>query len=232
MSATFGLTEADLTVQRLEDAPRRLIPRQCSRPRQAGGGHGVAPRLVEQHVGHRVAETIERYQHAGHAVDHAAAMSADVGGDRRRSACRRFGERQAPALGQRRAADEPGALVLGDELGMASGDRRSVIHSLRSVRSDACLERRPQRAVADDRSVADRAHADARPRRPRSVRPGASPAPVGRHRARAATALRPPPGWNIGSTPLLTATTRSGRKPRPSRSSRVASDGVSVSVRR
>ena len=45
--------------------------------------------VVEQHVGDRVAELVGRGEHAGDAVDDAAAVAADVGGDRRRAARRR-----------------------------------------------------------------------------------------------------------------------------------------------
>ena len=78
----------------------------------------VAPVVVEQHVGHRLAEPLERCQHAGHAVDDAAAMPADVGGHGGRAARRSLGDGQPPSLGQRCAADQPRPLVQGDELGV------------------------------------------------------------------------------------------------------------------
>ena len=63
-----------------------------------------------------LAEALGRCEDAGAAVDHRAAMTADVGGDRRCAACCRLRQRQSPSLGERGAEDDPRMAILVDQL--------------------------------------------------------------------------------------------------------------------
>ena len=69
-----------------------------------------ASRVAEE-VGDRRPEPVVGDEHAGLAVDDGAAMAGDVGGDRRGAARAALGQRHPPALGVRRAHDQPGPAV-------------------------------------------------------------------------------------------------------------------------
>ena len=98
---------------------------------------------------------LERNEYAGDAIDDAAAMSVDIGGDRRGAARGSFGERETPAFGERCAGHQPRLLIQLDELGVAqlAGQMDPITGT---VVRDAFLQRRPQRAFAHDHQLQPR----------------------------------------------------------------------------
>ncbi len=132
-----------------QDPERRRVPREGAGAGERVGGEPLPQPVIGEHPGEGVTELVERGEHPGDAVDHAAAVAADVGRDRRGATRRGLREREAPALGERRTRDEPRPLVALDEVGVGQlTDEADPV--ARALGGDECVELGTHRPAAHD----------------------------------------------------------------------------------
>ena len=108
--------------------------------------------VVVEHADERGGQVGRRASQPGHPRHHGVAMAPDVGDHRRRAAGGGLGDRHAPALGHRRAGQDPRRPVEGDEL--VVGDVAREVRPRRGVeRLDPVLEVLTLGALAHDHEL-------------------------------------------------------------------------------